>query len=305
MKNVVKIFVLAIVVGTMFASCTPSRTNSPGFEYAPDMYRSPSLEVYVDNGMDEYIIGVEEARAQRNTLSTFLPVAGTIAYGKEDYVYPYENNNDGYERAGRYLSSSYPMTKNNIERGKEIYDIMCTHCHGASGRGDGKMVENEHILGIPDYATKLKDLSEGKMYHTITYGKGLMGSHASQLSPAERWQVINYIHVMQNDGKMPKYNKDGYAIGYERYWGDYGYRQYLLMTGTNLEDLDRVMMERAEMADVAMMQGEGGELQGGLEGVEGQDGKRKWWEKVIDKGAEKVGEIKENRADRKEAREND
>lgn len=33
------------------------------------------------------------------------------------------------------------------------------------------------------------------MFHTITFGKGLMGSHASQLTQEERWQLIHYIRV--------------------------------------------------------------------------------------------------------------
>ena len=45
-----------------------------------------------------------------------------------------------------------------------------------------RLSRNGHIQGIPSYSDKLKDLPEGKMYHTLTYGKGLMGSHASQLS---------------------------------------------------------------------------------------------------------------------------
>jgi hypothetical protein len=35
------------------------------------------------------------------------------------------------------------------------------------------------------------------MYHVIMYGKGQMGSYASQLKPEERWWVINYIREKQ------------------------------------------------------------------------------------------------------------
>ena len=41
------------------------------------------------------------------------------------------------------------------------------------------------------------------MYHTLTYGKGLMGSHASQLSQKDRWLVIEYIKVLQQGVKCP------------------------------------------------------------------------------------------------------
>ena len=59
-------------------------------------------------------------------------------------------------------------------------------------------------MGIPAYSSKLKDLPEGKMFHTLAHGKGLMGSHASQLSQYERWMVIEYIKVLQNGGEMPE-----------------------------------------------------------------------------------------------------
>jgi hypothetical protein len=68
---------------------------------------------------------------------------------------------------------------------------------------------NGHIAGIPSYSDKLKDLPEGKMYHTLTWGKGLMGSHASQLSQRQRWEVIEYIKVLQNGGEMPEFDENG------------------------------------------------------------------------------------------------
>jgi hypothetical protein len=40
------------------------------------------------------------------------------------------------------------------------------------------------------------NLPEGKMFHSITYGKGLMGSH-NFLSVDERWKLIHYIHKLQ------------------------------------------------------------------------------------------------------------
>jgi mono/diheme cytochrome c family protein len=94
----------------------------------------------------------------------------------------------------------------------EIYEKMCTQCHGAEGKGDGALSKNGHIAGIPSYADKLKDLPAGKMYHTLTYGKGLMGSHASQLSQKDRWLVIEYIKVLQNGGEMPEFDEAGNVV---------------------------------------------------------------------------------------------
>jgi len=56
----------------------------------------------------------------------------------------------------------------------------------------------------PSYSTgqssrggAMKDLTDGKIYHTITYGNGAMGSYASQLDPEERWKVVLYVHHLQ------------------------------------------------------------------------------------------------------------
>ncbi len=78
------------------------------------------------------------------------------------------------------------------------------HCHGESGQGDGGTVTNGGFPPPPAYnGGALKNLPEGKMFHSITYGKGMMGSHASQLTKEERWKIIQYVKVLQNDGVSP------------------------------------------------------------------------------------------------------
>ena len=190
--------------------------DSPGLEDLPDMYRSPAVEAYVDYGMDPYYVTEEVASAQRNTPSARVPVAGTIAFVGENKAfglpYAYPNTPDGYEAAGAGLVSPLTTTKAHIEAGMEIYEKMCSQCHGAEGKGDGALSKNGHIAGIPSYADKLKDLPVGKMYHTLTYGKGLMGSHASQLSQKDRWLVIEYIKVLQQGGEMPEFDEAGNVV---------------------------------------------------------------------------------------------
>jgi hypothetical protein len=78
-------FAVMLVAG--FTSCGKKDANSPGFEFMPDMYRSPSVENY-----GTYIIGDDTLN------SAMLPVKGTIARGYMPYVYP--NTVEGYEQAG-------------------------------------------------------------------------------------------------------------------------------------------------------------------------------------------------------------
>ena len=199
----------------MMTSCT-TNPNSPGVEYMPDMYRSPAVEAYVDYGEDPYYVTEEVAVAQRNTMSARKPAAGSIAFSGDDKVYAlpyaYPNTLEGYELAGLELKSPLVTTAKNIETGAANFELMCTHCHGLEGKGDGAISRNGHIMGIPDFSNKLKDLPEGNMYHTLMYGKGLMGSHASQISPKGLWQIVQYIQVLQKGGQMPTFDSEGVAV---------------------------------------------------------------------------------------------
>lgn len=181
-------FHLSLIGLFLVMSCASRIPQDPGEEYAPQMYHSIPLEPY--SQVDYYAYSSDGKHLR-------LPVEGTVARGKEDYVYPYPNTNEGYEAAGKNLKNPLPPTPENIEEGKRLYTLYCVHCHGEKGDGQGSIVQAEKFPPPPAYNGPLKDLPEGKMYHSITYGKNLMGSHASQLSPTERWQVILYVRVLQ------------------------------------------------------------------------------------------------------------
>lgn len=206
------IFGIACAISFALTSCKED-PNSPGVEYMPDMYRSPALEAYVDYGNNKTMDWTQNMKADAGITPVLsrLPVAGTIPHVKADmmaFVMPYPLNNtpEDYERSAAEIKSPLLATKKNITRGKEIYTLMCTHCHGEAGHGDGAISKNGFIQGIPDYATKLKDLPEGKMFHTLTYGKGLMGQHASQLNQLERWQVIEWVKLLQKGVTEPEFD---------------------------------------------------------------------------------------------------
>lgn len=198
----------AILGSAAFISCGGEK-DSPGLEYMPDMYRSPAIEAYVDYGQDPYYFSDSLVKAERNTQSARLAPAGTIAWSNDpakamyNFPYPYANTPEDYERAGVEVHSPIPMTQENVDKGKVIYTKFCLHCHGETGQGDGKVVSEGGHPPPGAYNGPLKDLPEGKMFHTVTYGKGMMGSHASQLNKEERWTVIQYVKFLQAGGKMP------------------------------------------------------------------------------------------------------
>lgn len=175
-------FAAMLVAG--FTSCGKKDTNSPGFEFMPDMYRSPSVEVYGTSVLDGDTIYSTQ----------FLPVKGTIARGYMPYVYP--NTGEGYELAGLYLKNPIAWSEKVEKEGEALYGKYCVHCHGSSGAGDGKV--GGKLPGAPPaYNGALKNLPEGKIFHSITYGKGLMGNHASILTQDERWKLVYYVQKLQ------------------------------------------------------------------------------------------------------------
>ena len=187
---------LAFAVAIIGVSCN-NVPNSPGWEYMPDMYRSSSYETNGGNGM------FADSMVNRPA------VAGTISQGwvaNSEYSmtkmpYPYKEDSAGYENAGQFLKDPFPASAEIIEQGKERFEKYCIHCHGPSGQGDGTVVTIGNFPPPPAYSSvQLKNLPEGKMFHTLQYGKGMMGSHASQLTSEERWKIIRYVQTLQNPG---------------------------------------------------------------------------------------------------------
>lgn len=185
-------YILPFAVVTQLVSCTNDDPKKPGYEYMPDMYRSIAYETYSENPLF------------KDSMSSRLPVEGTVARGNAIYTdydrlpYPFPNTPEGYEAAGASIKSPLEKTEDNMSEGKRLYENYCTHCHGATGQGDGLVTQNNGPKPPAYNSDQLKDLAEGKMYHSVHWGKNMMGSHASQLTPTQIWKIIMYVHTLQH-----------------------------------------------------------------------------------------------------------
>ncbi|MCA1751780.1 MAG: cytochrome c [Cryomorphaceae bacterium] len=202
MKNFKQTFrgsMVAVLVLTAASGCIRDE-QSPGYEYTPDMYRSPAIEAYVDYGEVRDTIRYDKM----HRTSARKPVEGTIAYSDNamnDMPYLIPNTFEGYEKAGKTIRSPFESNEELVKEGKEIYSNFCIQCHGKEGQGNGPVVEKGGHPAPQPFNQGLKDLPEGKMFHTLTYGKGAMGSHASQLTKEERWTVVAYVMTLQHYGE--------------------------------------------------------------------------------------------------------
>tara|TARA_B100000809_G_scaffold85062_1_gene83567 strand:+ start:1067 stop:1522 length:456 start_codon:yes stop_codon:yes gene_type:complete len=151
------------------------------------MYESLAGETYAES--DAFSNGIE---AQ-------LPVEGSIARGWEPY--DYDDTNEGYELAKSQLISPLSPNEINLSKGKGLYEIYCSVCHGSKGDGLGILAEREKFLGIPAYNDPSRYITQGSIYHVIMYGRNAMGSHAGQINKEERWQITQYVLQLKEELK--------------------------------------------------------------------------------------------------------
>lgn len=216
--RVISSITIAAVTTLMFGSCA-SDADSSGLEYMPDMYRSAAIEPYVDYGE----IRGRENKEIKLKRSAMVPPAGTIPYYGTDSLsvalmmpYARKANTSMKSTHGMYdadlsEANEYELAaadKNPLElnadnmdavfaSGKNLFTSNCAHCHGAKGDGNGPMVESGAYVGVPDYAN-LTNLSDGQLFYSIYYGKGMMGAHGPILDKKEIWTLVHYIRKFQD-----------------------------------------------------------------------------------------------------------
>lgn len=126
------------------------------------------------------------------------PPAGSIPRGF--LPYHYGPTPEEAVRAGRELTNPVPATPENIARGKQVYEQTCLICHGPAGKGDGPLIPK--FPNPPSFTSKtLKEYPEGRLFHVITRGSGMMASYAAQVSAEDRWRVVRYIRTLQGPGE--------------------------------------------------------------------------------------------------------
>lgn len=101
------------------------------------------------------------------------------------------------------LVTTFPfrMTRADLERGQDRFNIYCSPCHGRLGYGDGMIARRGFwIRKHPgNYHTdRLRNIPVGHFYDVITNGFGAMYSYASRIQdPRDRWRIVAYIRVLQ------------------------------------------------------------------------------------------------------------
>jgi mono/diheme cytochrome c family protein len=92
-----------------------------------------------------------------------------------------------------------PITKKDLDRGQERYDIFCSVCHGATGNGDGMIARRGFNKPLPAsyHQDRLRQAPVGHFFDAMTNGWGAMPAYAAQIPVEDRWKIIAYIRALQ------------------------------------------------------------------------------------------------------------
>ena len=91
----------------------------------------------------------------------------------------------------------FEITRADLNRGKQRFEIYCGVCHGATGDANGMVVQRGFTKPPSFHDQRLKDAPVGHFYDVMTNGWGAMYSYNDRIVPEDRWRIAAYIRVLQ------------------------------------------------------------------------------------------------------------
>jgi mono/diheme cytochrome c family protein len=180
-------------------SCSDVRRNT-GRVYMPDMAYSRALETYAKLDSSKFTNNPAET-GEGKIYYTSYPVAGTMARGDElPFAYALDKPGDSTNYvASKQAQNPLPaLDDGQMKEAERLYLVNCAICHGSKLDGNGPLWKDGSgpFTSAPKNLMTL-DMPDGQMFYSITYGKNMMGSYASQITDKQRWMVIHYIKAQQ------------------------------------------------------------------------------------------------------------
>ncbi|MDX6385138.1 MAG: hypothetical protein QOK48_2711 [Blastocatellia bacterium] len=161
---------------TFFRDGISSRNLVPGT--VPRGYLRADREFYLGKKANAANAAANQPGAAQTPAAT---TSGTSLYPDDVEIFP------------------IPITKKDIDRGQERYQIFCSVCHGATGNGDGMIARRGFNKPLPASYNqdRLRQAPVGHFFDVMTNGWGAMPSYAAQIPVEDRWRIIAYIRALQ------------------------------------------------------------------------------------------------------------
>ena len=198
MRVIISILLVGAAIGAAvfgMLGLQGSLMRKPPFELFPDMDRQAKLRTQAP------------FHFFTNGITSQLPPFGTVARSQpietaNGAVYRFE---DSPVNTGRITDTTNFVETNPLivdaallARGRERFDIYCAPCHGRTGDGNGITKKIGGMLAVANLHDKrIVEMTDGEIFNTVTYGKGLMGAAGPLVPTEDRWAVIAYLRALQ------------------------------------------------------------------------------------------------------------
>lgn len=191
--------VVLLVTALGFRGC---KSDNRPLELFPDMDRQNKYLEQTESGW------FEDGRTDRPHVPGAVPHVTAMEENYPNLKPPFALIEDSYLGTGKLEDGSFgrgfpiEVTAEAMAEGQHLFNTFCKVCHGDSGNGEG-------VLKNPRYGfatiaslmqTRLREMPEGEIFNTITYGKNTMGSYGAKIRPEDRWKVILYVRALQRAG---------------------------------------------------------------------------------------------------------
>jgi mono/diheme cytochrome c family protein len=91
----------------------------------------------------------------------------------------------------------FPITRADLQRGQERFNINCVPCHDRGGYGNG-LVAQRGFRHPPSYhIERLRNVPLGYFFDVMTRGFGAMQDVSDRVTPEDRWRIAAYIRALQ------------------------------------------------------------------------------------------------------------
>jgi mono/diheme cytochrome c family protein len=121
-------------------------------------------------------------------------VAGTVARGElrtDDFLYKWKVGDKLVDRF------PFPITRADLDRGRERFNIFCSTCHDRTGGGRGIVILRGFRPPPSYHIDRLREAPVGHFFDVMTRGFGAMPDYSAQVPPADRWRIAAYIRALQ------------------------------------------------------------------------------------------------------------
>jgi mono/diheme cytochrome c family protein len=91
----------------------------------------------------------------------------------------------------------FAITRADLDRGEERYNIYCSPCHAKTGEGTGMVVQRGYRQPPSFHTDRLRQAQTGYVFDVISNGFGVMPDYRAQIPTEDRWRIVAYVRVLQ------------------------------------------------------------------------------------------------------------